>query len=115
MTAQTEENIQVGIQELKEILVGFITEQKGFNEEQKKFNEEQRVFNEEQRSFNVEIDKKVDRVQYFLEEPLAQNTKMFFEEQIEMKATIKELEDEVVHLKNDMLHFTSQLNMLLAR
>ncbi len=66
------------ISEIKKLLTWFIQEQKAFNEEQKAFNEK--------------IDKKVDKVQYFLEETIAENTKMFFEEQIEMKNYIRELE-----------------------
>jgi len=57
--------------ELKGILLDFI--------------KEQRVFNDEQRVFNQKIDKKIDKVQYFLEETIAEHTKMFFSEQIELK------------------------------
>lgn len=134
------------IQELKEILTGFISEQKKINEvvtefiieqrifnksvshkffnidrnfiefttEQKAFNEEQRDFNEEQRVFNQDMIAKIDKAQYFLEESLAQNTKIFFEEQSETRVTVKELEDEVFHIKNDMMNFSSQLKTLMA-
>lgn len=108
MTQKKETQKDADIQELTKILVGFITEQKAFNAEQKAFNAEQRIFNQE-------IDKKIDKVQYFLEESLAQNAKIFLEEQLEMKVEIKELESEITHMKNDMIFFTSQLNMLLAR
>lgn len=109
------DNTHSDVKELKEILVGFIAEQKIFNEEQKSFNETVTGFIAEQKSFNEEIIRKIDKAQYFLEESLAQNTKMFFEEQIELRVTVKEMEDEISHLKNDMILFTSQMNMLLAR
>jgi hypothetical protein len=76
------------ITELQQVLISFITEQRQFNAEQRQFNAEQMEFNEK-------IDKKIDKVQYYLEESLAHATKVFFEEQIELKAEVKELEWEV--------------------
>lgn len=107
------------VTELKNIMLGFISEQKQFNEEQKQFNEEQRQFNEgqkqfdkEQREFNKNIDRKVDKVQYFLEETIAENTKMFFEEQISIKNHVRELEDEVKDMKMDLMELSSQFKLL---
>ena len=42
------------INELKNILIDFIVEQKKFNKEQLEFNAEQKIFNEEQKKFNKE-------------------------------------------------------------
>lgn len=86
------------ISELKEILTGFIKEQK--------------VFNEEQRAFNEKIDKKVDKVQYFLEETIAEHTKMFFQEQIEMKSDMKEMGEEIISLKDQLNDLSSRINLL---
>ena len=93
------------IAELKQILLSFIQEQKVFNEEQRDFNEEQKVF-------NVSIDKKIDKVQYFLEETVASQTKMFFEEQIEMKTEMREMEVEISNLKNDLSNLSLRVNLL---
>ncbi|MFA5917113.1 MAG: hypothetical protein WC850_02655 [Candidatus Gracilibacteria bacterium] len=79
------------ITEIKELLVGFIQEQKLFNEK---------------------IDKKIDKVQYFLEETIAENTKMFFEEQIEMKNYIRELEGQIKTIKSQMVDLSSRVNLL---
>jgi hypothetical protein len=86
------------IKEIKELLVWFIKEQKLFNEEQKLFNEK--------------IDKKIDKVQYFLEETIADNAKMFFEEQIEMKNYIRELEWQIKTIKSQMLDLSNRVNLL---
>lgn len=105
------------ITKLENVLANFITEQREFNTEQREFNVEQREFNAEQRKFNaeqiefnVQIDKKIDKVQYFLEESIAENTKMFFEEQIKVKSHVKELEIEVLGLKDDLLELTAQFH-----
>ncbi len=90
--------VNTEFQELKEILVWFIQEQKAFNEEQKAFNEK--------------IDKKIDKVQYFLEETIAENTKMFFEEQIEMKNSMREMENEIEDLKSKFIDVSNRLNLL---
>jgi hypothetical protein len=79
------------ITEIKELLVWFIQEQKLFNEK---------------------IDKKIDKVQYFLEETIAENTKMFFEEQIEMKNYIRELEWQIKTIKSQMVDLSSRVNLL---
>ncbi len=86
------------IKEIKELLVWFIKEQTLFNEEQKLFNEK--------------IDKKLDKVQYFLEETIAENAKMFFEEQIEMKSYIRELEWQIKTIKSQMVDLSSRVNLL---
>lgn len=86
------------IKEIKELLVWFI--------------KEQTIFNEEQRVFNEKIDKKIDKVQYFLEETIAENAKMFFEEQIEMKSYIRELEWQIETIKWQMLDLSSRVNLL---
>jgi len=91
--------------ELKNILVDFVKEQKQFNKEQKQFNKEQK-------QFNTNIDKKVDKVQYFLEESLAEHTKMFFEEQMELKSKVNDLNTEVFDLKNDLLELASQFKLM---
>jgi len=96
------------ITDLKNVLTGFILEQREFNWEQMEFNSEQRQFNSEQRQFNISIDKKIDKVQYFLEETIADNAKMFFEEQIALKTNIREIEADVSGLKADTLELTSQ-------
>ena len=84
--------VNTEIKELKNILLDFIVEQKQFNSEQKQFNSEQKQFNSEQKQFNSEqkqfnseillsnqeLDKKIDKVQYYLEETMASHTKMFF-------------------------------------
>ena len=93
------------ISELKNILIDFIQEQKQFNKEQKQFNEEQKQFNEN-------INKKIDKVQYFLEETIAEHTKMFFEEQIELKSKVNELNVEIFNLKNDLLDLASQFKLM---
>ena len=110
---------EITLTEVQEVLLAFIKEQRVFNkkvdnfiEEQRTFNEEQRTFNEEQKIFNQEIDKKADKVQYFLEEALATNTKMFFEEQIELKSYVKELEIEIEALKEDILDLNTRFNLL---
>lgn len=107
------------IKEIKELLTWFIKEQKifneeqkSFNEEQKSFNEEQKIFNEEQKSFNEKIDKKIDKVQYFLEETIAENAKIFFKEQNEMKSYIRELEWQIETIKSQMLDLSSRVNLL---
>lgn len=84
--------------ELKQILLSFIQEQTKFNEEQK--------------AFNISIDKKIDKVQYFLEETVATQTKMFFEEQIEMKTEMREMETEITNLKNDLSNLSLRVNLL---
>jgi len=86
------------INELKNILLDFIVEQKKFNKEQKQF--------------NIDIDKKIDKVQYFLEETMASHTKMFFEEQIELKSQVSELNTEVFDLRNNVAELMSQMRML---
>ena len=97
------------VNEVKQILSQFVLEQKKFNTEQKEFNNwvknfiskqeqfnaEQRAFVEEQREFNGVIDAKIDKAQYFLEETIAENTKMFFEEQVRMKNRIGILENQI--------------------
>jgi hypothetical protein len=93
-------------------LVDFINVQTKFNKEQKAFNEEQKVFNEEQREFNQKIDKKIDKVQYFLEETIVENSKIFFEEQVKIKTHVRELETEVSSLKDDMVDLASQIRVL---
>jgi hypothetical protein len=93
------------IADIKNLLTGFITEQQ-------KFNSEQKQFNAEQREFNIKIDKKIDKVQYYLEESLAQSTKMFFEEQIELKAEVESLENEVSNLNETVAHIMSELKLL---
>jgi uncharacterized protein YydD (DUF2326 family) len=98
--------------ELKDILTNFINVQTKFNEEQKLFNEEQKLFNEEQKLFNGKIDKKIDKVQYFLEETIAENTKMFFEEQIQIKTHVRSIERDVSILKEDVLELSSQVRIL---
>ena len=107
------------INEIKELLTWFIKEQKVVNQEQKVFNKEQKIFNKEisdfvkeQREFNETIIKKIDKVQYFLEETIAENTKMFFEEQIEMKNYIRELENEVDYMKWQISDLSSRVNLL---
>ena len=96
------------IKELKNILLDFIWEQKEFNKEQKQFNKEQKQFNEE-------IDKKIDKVQYFLEETIASHTKMFFEEQIELKSQVNELNEEVFDLRNSVADLMIQVRTLQQR
>lgn len=112
------------LKEIKNILIWFISEQKdfnnkiekkinnleSFNEKQKIFNEKIESFNEEQKAFNEKIEKKIDKAQYFLEETIATNTKMFFEEQIEMKTEMREMEDEIKYLKNDLIELTLKVN-----
>ncbi|MDD2871384.1 MAG: hypothetical protein PHS49_05315 [Candidatus Gracilibacteria bacterium] len=93
------------IDELKSILVDFINIQTKFNEEQKQFNEEQKQFNEK-------IDKKIDKVQYFLEETIAENTKIFFDEQIQIKTHVRVLEKDISNLKQDVLELSSQVRVL---
>ena len=58
------------------------------------------------------IDKKIDKVQYFLEETIAENTKMFFEEQIKMKNYIRELEVQLNDMKWQILDLSSRVNLL---
>ena len=89
------------VNELKNILLNFIKEQKKFNEEQKYFNDS--------------IDKKIDKVQYFLEETIASHTKMFFEEQIELKSQVNELNDELFDLRNTVADLMSQIRILQER
>ncbi len=84
--------------ELKNILTDFIVEQKQFNNEQ--------------REFNKRIEEKVDKSQYFLEETIAQNTKMFFEEQTRMKKRLRKVEDKTSELENDTLDLSSQIKVL---
>jgi hypothetical protein len=93
------------ITELQQVLASFITEQRQFNTEQRQFNTEQRQFNEK-------IDKKIDKVQYYLEESLAQTTKVFFEEQIELKAEVRSLEWQVSSLNEIVTHLMSELKQL---
>ena len=100
------------VSELKNILVDFVKEQKEFNKEQKQFNKEQKQFNKEQMQFNKGIDKKIDKVQYFLEETMAEHTKMFFEEQIELKSKVNDLNTEVFDLKNDLLDLARQFKLM---
>ena len=85
------------INELKNVMLEFITEQ--------------RQFNKEQRQFNKDIDKKVDKVQYYLEETMASHTKMFFEEQMELKTKVDVLNEDVFDLKNDLMDLTSQFKL----
>jgi len=98
--------------ELKDILTNFIKEQKEFNDEQRQFNSEQREFNGEQRQFNKEIDKKIDKAQYFLEETIAEHTKMFFSEQMELKWKVDSLNTKMYNLKNDLINLSSQFKLL---
>ncbi len=84
--------------EIKDSLIGFINEQRKFNKNQIQFNEELIV--------------KIDKIQYFLEESIASNAKMFFEEQLEMKTTIRELEEKVDTLKNNLLDLSMRVNIL---
>lgn len=100
------------VSELKDVLLWFIKEQTQFNQEQRQFNEEQRQFTQEQRQFNEHIEKKVDRVQYFLEETVATQAKMFFEEQVEMKADMREMESEITSLKNKLSDLSWRVNLL---
>ena len=93
------------ITDIKNLLTGFITEQK-------EFNEIVTGFITEQKEFNIRIDKKIDKVQYYLEESLAQATKMFFEEQIELKAEVESLENEVSNLNETVAHIMSELKIL---
>ena len=85
------------INELKNVMLEFIGEQRQFNKEQKQF--------------NVDIDKKVDKVQYYLEETMASHTKMFFEEQMKLKSKVDVLNEEVFDLKNDLIDLTSQFKL----
>lgn len=80
------------ISDLKNVLTDFILEQMQFNWEQrqfnvgqKQFNAEQKLFNAEQEQFNRVIDEKIDKVKYFLEETIADNIKMLFEEQAHIR------------------------------
>ncbi len=93
------------IHELKSILLDFIKEQNQFNAEQKKFNAEQK-------KFNKNIDKKIDKVQYYLEETMASHTKMFFEEQMELRSKVNDLNDEVFDLKNSLSDLMTQVRYL---
>jgi len=95
-------------QELKNILLDFIVEQKEFNEIQKEFNKEQKESNQN-------MDKKMDRVQYYLEETMAHHTKMFFDEQIELKSKVDELNSDVFNLKNDLIDLMSKFKLLEQR
>ena len=79
------------IQEVKDILLGFVKEQK---------------------QFNKDIDKKIDKVQYYLEETMASHTKMFFEEQMELRSKVNDLNDEVFELKNNLIDLMSQVRYL---
>jgi hypothetical protein len=99
------------INELKNVMLEFIGEQRQFNKEQKEFNKEQKEFNKEQKQFNVDIDKKVDKVQYYLEETMASHTKMFFEEQMKLKSKVDVLNEKVFGLKNDLIDLTSQFKL----
>lgn len=117
------------ISTLTSILTTFITEQKQFNTEQRAFNAhvETRFTGIETRFDTVEtrldtietrfdtVDKKIDKIQYFLEETIAENTKMFFEEQIEIKTNMRELESEVSKLRESVTLLTSELNILKLR
>jgi hypothetical protein len=47
-----------------------------------------------------------------LEEALATNTKMFFEEQLELKSYVKDLESEVESLKEDILDLNTRFNLM---
>jgi len=85
------------INELKNVMLEFIVEQ--------------RQFNKEQMQFNKDIDKKVDKVQYYLEETMASHTKMFFEEQMELKTKVDVLNEDVFDLKNDLIDLTSQFKL----
>ena len=85
------------INELKNVMLEFIAEQ--------------RQFNKEQMQFNKDIDKKVDKVQYYLEETMASHTKMFFEEQMELKTKVDVLNEDVFDLKNDLMDLTSQFKL----
>ena len=93
------------VSELKNILVDFIGEQR-------KFNDEQRTFNSEQREFNKWIDKKIDKVQYYLEETMAEHVKTFFEENMVLKSKIEELNVEVFDIKNELMELSSQFKLM---
>ena len=62
--------------------------------------------------FNEKIENKIDKVQYFLEETIAENTKMFFEEQIKIKTHVRAIERDVSNLKEDVLELSSQVKVL---
>ena len=88
--------------QIKDLLLWFISEQREANTEFRGSFAEQKIFNER-------IEKKIDKVQYFLEETIAENTEMFFEEQIELKVQVKELEDEVAVLRDNIILTTLDL------
>ncbi len=76
-------------------------------------------FIEQQQSFNTRIeekidgiDTKVDKVQYFLEESIANNAKMFFEEQTKQASRIRELDNEVTNLKSNLYEMSLQIQAL---
>lgn len=89
--SQTEQKID----RLSQILEWFI-------ERQESFNSKQESFNSKQESFNDRIESKLDKAQYFLEESIANNAKMFFEEQTKQASRIRMLDDEVMNLKSNI-------------
>ena len=66
------------INDLKNILLDFIVEQKQFNEK-------------------IEI--KIDKVQYFLEETIVKNAEIFFDEHIKIKNDIIKIENDISKIK----------------
>ena len=114
--------------EIKDLLLWFISEQREVNTEfrglfaeqkevnaefrglfaeQKEVNTEFRGSFAEQKTFNERIEKKIDAVQYFLEETIAEDTRMLLEEHIELKGGVKEIEDEVAVLRDNVILLTS--------
>lgn len=93
------------IDQLSQVLTWFITEQQKFNTEQKSFNQEQRDFNEH-------IEKKIDKTQYYLEEFITNNAKIFFEEQTKQASRLRMLDDEVANLKSNIHEMSLQIRAL---
>ena len=93
------------IDALTNLLTWFITKQEAFNSKQEAFNSNQEEFNEG-------LIQKIDKSQYFLEDCISRNAKLFFDEQSTQAARLKLLDDEVSNLRSNVYEMNLQIRSL---
>ncbi len=71
-------------------------------------------FIKQQQSFNKRIEEKVDKSQYFLEESIASNAKLLFEEQTKHDSENRDLDNQFTSLESDMREMNLQVGKLQA-
>ena len=115
------------IKEIKSLLIDFIKDQKKVNDN---FNKNFNILNENinildekiddkfnildekiNENFNV-LDKKIDKVQYYLEETVASNSKLLFEEDEDLRNQVNYLNKEIYNLNNIVSDLMTQVRIL---